>query len=395
LSQEACEEKVKRLISALRSLYDRIGEKSKRIELPIPQLRGSVDISIERLKAAVDGLEEEIRKLDPKGRTLLCNWIDMTSILELSEGLLAAEWSEKAHSLSGLTQAFKSISKLADQMTSYGSALCCIPGLSIIGAFFQVIGDGTSTVCGLLGDALAEKELDEQLDDKLKKLKNQLEVKIDKGNREVKDDLFKSWKYLEANMANLDARIVKVKKQLEEAIVELEDELYKIKHQLEAKIDELDKRNEERIKALKDQLETKIDELKKQLEEELSELEDKLSAEINSLKRRLDDLTRKITGLEKEIDGLKKQLDDVKNELSRTETRLMTAMDALERRLRMNISAVSSSLKGLSDRLDSDLTDIRKRIQFLGREFENLKKLYEELKKLLGERSSEVSGSEG
>ena len=190
MNQEACEEKVKRLISALRSLYDRIGEKSKRIELPIPQLRGSVDISIERLKAAVDGLEEEIRKLDPKSRVLLCNWIDMTSILELFEGLLAAEWSEKNHSLSGLTQAFKSITKLADQMTSYGSALCCIPGLSIIGAFFQVIGDGTSTVCGLLGDALAERELDEQLDDKLK---NQLEVKIDKGNREVKDDLFKSY----------------------------------------------------------------------------------------------------------------------------------------------------------------------------------------------------------
>jgi len=421
MSQEDCEGKLQKLISGLRGLFDLIEKEAEGIELPFSQLKSSVYLSIERLRVCIDKLEEEVRKLDPGKKRRLCEALNMTSIIELVESFLATKSSEEKHSsnpgkhlpnpgLDEIKELEKEARELKDSaywwgsggrignyLTSFGSGLS---GLNIpfIGGLIQLAGDALSSICGTFESVRMEKAVSKQMDI----LRKKLEVKIDKVHKDLKGDLFKAWKYLEANMANLDARIVKVKKQLEEAIVELEDELYKLKCQLEAKIDELDKkieemdkRNEERLRALKDQLETKVDGLKKQLEDRLNKLEEELRGEFSSLRKQLDGLTRELTDVEKEVDGLKKQLDDVRNQLGGIETRLMTTMDALERRLRMNVSAISSSLKGLSDKLDADLIDIRKRMESLRREVETIEELCEELKKLLEETSSEASGSGG
>jgi len=392
MSQEECEEKVRRFIGVLREFCRCIGKRAESVGPPLPQLETPVTVSVDRLRITVDMLESEIRGLDREKKMYLCRMLDLSSVVELIDGLLKAEWAEASHSLSPAAHRWKGFERAGNILTSLGSGLAnFLPG---VGGLLQVFGDSISAICGIFGDHRADRDLSKQMEE----MKKQLEAKIEKVNKDLKnlkDDLFKAWKYLEANMANLDARIVKVKKQLEEAIVELEDELYKLKHQLEAKIEELDKKNEERIRVLKDQLEMKIDGLKKQLENRLNKLEEELRGEFDSLRKQLDGLTGELTNMEKEIDGLKKQLDDVKNELGRTETRLMTAMDALERHLRMEISAVSSSLKGLSDRLDADLMDIRKRMESLKERIETLEKLCEELKKILEETSSEASGSGG
>jgi len=392
MSQKECERKIRKFIEVLRGFCDCVGERAKIVGPPLPQLETSTTVSVGRLKTIVDILEDEIGKLDREKRIYLCRMLELSSVVELVDGLLKAEWAEASHSLSPAAHRWKGFERAGNILTSLGSGLASfIPG---VGGLLQVFGDSMSAICGIFGDHRADQDLSKQMEE----MKKQLKAKIDKGNKDLKDELdklrkemFKAWKYLEANMVNLDARIVKVKKQIEEAIVELEDELYELKHQLESKIDELgkkieevDKRNEERIAALKKQIEAKIDELKKQVEGELGRIEDKFSGEFDSLKKQ-------VVSLEKELGGLKRQVDDVKNELGNVETRLMTAMDASERRLKMDIGTVSSSLKGLLDRLNVAIADIRKRLETLEKELETL----DELKKLLEEGSSEAPKSGG